>query len=212
MAMPLQSPKKIVVGITGASGAIFARRTITLLRELGHEQHVIITTYGKRLLYDELGMEGVNMSTLAGIPEGDDPNDHGIWVHPVKNVGASPSSGSFRHDGMIVIPCSANTLGAVATGTGDNLLTRACAVALKERLPLVLCHREAPLSLIDIENMKQVTLAGGIVNPINPGYYLMPETIGDLVDFVVGRTLDLVGVEHELNIRWQETEGPSVGD
>ena len=203
-----QTPKKIVVGITGASGAIFARRTITLLHELGHELHVVVTTFGKRLLYDELGMEGINMSTLAGIPEGDDPRDHGIYLHPVKNVGASPASGSFRHDGMIVIPCSANTLGAVANGVGDNLLTRACAVALKERLPLILCHREAPLSLVDIENMRKATLAGAIVNPINPGYYLMPRSIDDLVDFVVGRTLDLIDVEHELNIRWQEHAPP----
>ena len=205
MAMPQQTPKRIVIGITGASGAIFAGRTISLLHQLGHELHIIITTFGKRLLYDELGMEGVNIAALAGIPEGDDPEQHNIFVHPVKNVGASPASGSFRHDGMIVIPCSANTLGAVATGTGDNLLTRAAAVALKERLPLVLCHREAPLSLIDIENMKQATLAGAIVNPMNPGYYLMPESIDDLVDFVVGRTLDLIDIEHNLNIRWQQS-------
>ncbi len=199
-----QTPKKNVVGISGASGAIFARRTISLLQELGHELHVVITTYGKRLLYDELGMEGINIAALAGIPEDDDPRDHGIFLHPVKNVGATPASGSFRHDGMIVMPCSANTLGAVANGVGDNLLTRACAAAPKERLPLILCHREAPLSLVDIENMRKATLAGAIVNPINPGYYLMPKSIDDLVDFVVGRKLDLVDIEHNLKIRWQE--------
>ena len=202
--MPIPARKKFVIGITGASGAIFAKRTISLLRELGHEQHIVITTYGKRLLYDELGMEGINIHSLAGIPEGDDPKDHGIFLHPLKDVGASPSSGSFRHDGMIVVPCSANTLGAVANGVGDNLLTRAAAVALKERLPLILLHREAPLSLVDIENMRTVTLAGGIVNPINPGYYLLPDSIEDLVDFVVGRTLDLLHVDHDLNIRWDD--------
>ena len=196
--------KKIVLGITGASGAIYAKRTIALLKELGCEQHIIITAYGKRLLHDELGMEGINIHTLAGIPENDDPRDHGIFLHPLKDVGASPASGSFRHDGMIIIPCSSNTLGAVANGMGDNLLTRAAAVTLKERLPLILLHREAPLSLIDIENMRSVTLAGGIINPINPGYYLLPDSIADLVDFVVGRTLDLLHLDHDLNIRWEE--------
>ncbi len=202
--MPVHTPKKIIVGITGASGAIFARRTISLLHELGHELHIIVTTYGKRLLHDELGIEGINISTLAGIPQDANPLEHNIHVHPAKDVGASPASGSFRHDGMIVIPCSANTLGAVANGIGSNLLTRAAAVSLKERLPLILCHREAPLSLIDIENMKRATLAGAIINPINPGYYLMPKSIDDLVDFVVGRTLDLINIKHNLNIRWQD--------
>jgi 4-hydroxy-3-polyprenylbenzoate decarboxylase len=208
--MTTNQHKKIVLGITGASGAIFAKRTITLLKQLGCEQHIIITTYGKRLLHEELAMEGINIHALAEIPEHDDPKDHNIFLHPLADVGASPATGSFRHDGMIIIPCSSNTLGAVANGIGDNLLTRAAAVSLKERLPLILLHREAPLSLVDIENMRKVTLAGGIINPINPGYYLLPSSIAELVDFVVGRTLDLLNIEHPLNIRWNEhTSAPT---
>ncbi len=202
--MPNRRPKRFVVGITGASGAIFAKRTITLLKELGCEQHIIVTTYAKRLLRDELAMNAIDIHALADIPEGDNPEDHQIFLHPITDVGASPATGSFRHDGMIVVPCSSNTLGAIANGIGDNLLIRAAAVSLKERLPLILLHREAPLSLIDIENMRTVTLAGAIVNPINPGYYLLPSSISDLVDFVVGRTLDLLDIDHDLNIRWDE--------
>jgi 4-hydroxy-3-polyprenylbenzoate decarboxylase len=200
--------KRLVVGVTGASGAIFAQRLIQLLVAGGHEVHLVVTAYGRRLLHDELGMQTLDVHALAGLDPSADPRAHGVYVHPHKDVGATIASGSFRHDGMIVMPCSSNTLGAIAAGVSNELLTRAAQVALKERLPLVLCHRESPLSLIDIENMRRVTLAGAIVAPINPGYYLQPRCIGDLVDFVVGRTLDLVGVRHTLPIRWGES-GPA---
>lgn len=196
--------KRFVVGITGASGAVYAQRLITELVRLEHEVHVVISTYGKRLLYDELGMEGPNLHTLAGLPEGADLRLRGVFLHPSKDVGASIASGSFRHDGMVILPCSSNTLGAVASGNGDQLVTRAAAVALKERLPLILCHRESPLSLVDIENMRCVTLAGAIVAPTNPGFYLLPRSIEDLVDFVVSRVLDLLKVDHAVGKRWED--------
>ncbi|HYE02707.1 MAG TPA: UbiX family flavin prenyltransferase, partial [Phycisphaerales bacterium] len=126
-----------------------------------------------------------------------------LIIHPNKDVGALIASGSFLHHGMVVMPCSGASLGAIATGSGSNLLTRAAMVTLKERRPLILGHRETPLSLIDIENMRQVTLAGGIVCPTNPGWYLKPASLEDLADFMVGKVLDLLGVEHALPTRWE---------
>jgi len=205
--------RRFVVGITGASGAMYAQRLITELVRLGFETHVAITTYGKRLLYDELGMEGPNLCALAGLAEGSDLRARRLYLHPTKDVGASIASGSFRHDGMVIVPCSSNTLGAIASGNGDQLVYRAAACALKERLPLILCHRESPLSLIDIENMRKVTLAGGIIAPINPGYYLLPRTIDDLVSFFTARVLDLLKVKHGISVRWEEHIGrPLSGD
>lgn len=205
------SPKRLVVGITGASGAVYAQRLITALVERGHEVHIVVTSYGKRLLRDELGMEAISyatLHTLTGLTEDADPRERKIFLHPSADVGASLGSGSFRHDGMVIIPCSSNTLGAIASGYGDELLTRAAAVCLKERFGLVICHREAPLNLIDIENMKRLTLAGASICPTNPGWYLNPQSLDDIIDFVVARALDQLGVTHEVGARWG-SESPS---
>lgn len=212
-----QTPRRFVVGITGASGALYAKCLISTLVARGHETHVVITTFGKRLLHDELGLESITarpgggLHVLAGIPEHDDPRDHNILLHPARDVGASLASGSFRHDGMAVVPCSSNTLGAIASGYGNELLTRAAAVCLKERFPLVLLHRETPLSRIDIENMLRCHDAGAIICPANPGLYLLPQTVDDIVDFVVARVLDCLHVEHDLSRRWVGGEGPVAG-
>ncbi|MCE9589666.1 MAG: UbiX family flavin prenyltransferase [Planctomycetes bacterium] len=192
--------KRIVVGITGASGAVYAQRFIRLLVASGAETHLVVSPLGQRLLHDELGMEGVNLDALTG------GNAPAVTLHNYRDVGAPIASGSFRHDGMVVIPCSSNTLSAVATGSAQNLLHRAAHVTLKERRRLVLVHRESPLTLIDIRNMAAATEAGAIVAPANPGFYMLPRTIDDLVGFVAGRVLDLVGVEHDLNIRWNPGE------
>ena len=104
---------------------------------------------------------------------------------------------------MVVIPCSSTSLGKIATGSGENLLTRAAAVTLKERRPLIIVHRESPLSLIDIENMRTLTLAGATIAPANPGLYLKPTTIDEIIDFTVGKVLDLLKIEHDLKTRWQ---------
>ena len=117
------------------------------------------------------------------------------------------ASGSFLHDGMVVVPCSSTSLGAIATGAGSNLLTRAAMVTLKERRPLIVCHRETPLNLIDIENMRTLALAGAIVCPTNPGFYLGPTSVADLVDFMVGKVLDLLRVGHRLRTRWEPRAG-----
>jgi polyprenyl P-hydroxybenzoate/phenylacrylic acid decarboxylase-like protein len=192
-------PRRIVVGITGASGAPYARRLIRLLVAGGVETHLVVSPLGQRLLHDELGMEGVDLAALGGTPE---PSPL-LIQHNHRDVGASIASGSYRHDGMVVIPCSSNTLSSIATGQAQNLMHRAAHVTLKERRRLVLVHREAPLSLVDIRNLAAVTEAGGIVCPASPGFYLLPRTIDDLVDFVVARVMDLIGVEHDLNVRWR---------
>ena len=191
--------RRIVVGISGASGAAYSRRVVQLLVEAGVEVHLVVSPLGQRMLHDELGMEGVDLAGLAG------RSDHGITFHHYRDVGAPIASGSFSHGGMIVVPCSNNSLASIAHGSSDNLLHRAANVALKERRPLVIAHRETPLGLIEIRNMEQIALAGGVLAPTNPGFYMLPESIEDLVDFMAGRLLDLVGVEHRLNTRWTES-------
>lgn len=203
--------RRFVVGISGASGAAYAVRLLELLLEGGHEVHLVVTDNGRRLLHDELGITGLGLASLAPALasrareiEGEDGRR--LFIHPHKDVGAVIASGSFLHDGMVVIPCSSSALGYIATGSGTNLLARAAAVTLKERRRLILVHRESPLSLIDIRNMEAVTLAGGTIAPANPGLYLKPTSIAELVDFVVGKCLDLLGVEHALHTRWKQAK------
>lgn len=187
----------IVVGITGASGALYAQRFVQGLVGAGVHVHLVVSANGRRLLRDELGMEGLDLVGLSG------RQDHGITVYGHRDVGAKIASGSFLHDGMVIVPCSSNTLGEIAHGLGGNLISRAAAVCLKERRRLVVCHREMPLSAVDVNNYKILTDAGGIVAPANPGLYLNPATVGEVVDFVAGKLLDLVGVAHSLETRWE---------
>ncbi len=191
--------KRVVVGISGASGAAYAKRVVELLVASEAEIHLVVSPLGQRLLRDELGMEGVNLQSLAGRA------DHGIALWSRGDVGAPIASGSFQHDGMVVVPCSNHTLAAIAHGYSDNLLHRAANVTLKEGRRLVLCHRETPLSLIEVRNMEQVISAGGTVAPANPGFYMLPRSIDELVDFVAGRLLDLLGIGHTLSTRWDES-------
>jgi 4-hydroxy-3-polyprenylbenzoate decarboxylase len=202
--------KKIVVGITGASGAVYAQRLIGLLLEAQVEVHLIVSPMGARLLHEELGIDGAKPTELVQRGPGDQAAGE-LLVHPYRDVGALPASGSFRHDGMVVVPCSANTMSAVATGSAQNLLHRAAHVTLKERRRLVLVHREMPLSLVDIRNLQAATEAGAIVCPASPGFYMHPQRIEDLVDFVVGRILDLLEVEHHLQVRWGRDAGAESG-
>lgn len=199
------SGKRYIVGITGASGAPYALRLLDQLLAGGHETHLVVTDYGKRLLADEMEIGSLSLDVLAPqLAQSPDAQTYRerLILHPNKDVGASIASGSFLHDGMVIIPCSSNSLGAIASGSGSNLLTRAAAVTLKERHRLILVHRESPLNLIDIENMRTLTLAGAIIAPANPGLYLIPKSVDDLVDFVVGKSLDLLKVEHDLDTRW----------
>ena len=187
---------QIVVAITGASGAAYAQRFIQMLVAAKVKVHLVVSPLGRRLLHDELGMEQIDLNALAGAP------NHGIILHNYNDVGATLASGSFLHDGMVIVPCSSNTLAEVAHGLGDNLISRAAAVTLKERRRLVLVHREMPLSPIDVNNYKVLSDADVILASANPGFYLNPTTVGEIVDFVAGKLLDLVGVKHDLDTRW----------
>jgi 4-hydroxy-3-polyprenylbenzoate decarboxylase len=166
------------------------------LAAAGTSIHLVVSPLGRRLLHDELGIESVDPAALAGTSE------HRITLYNYNDVGAKLASGSFMHDGMVIVPCSSNTLNQVAHGLGGNLISRAAAVALKERRRLVLAHREMPLSAIDVTAYKILTDAGAIVAPCNPGFYLNPTTVGEVVDFVAGKLLDLLGVPHTFDTRW----------
>jgi flavin prenyltransferase len=191
--------KRILIGITGASGAPYAVRTIQLLAEAGVDIHLAVTSLGKRLLSDEVGIRKLDPDQLT------DGRGGQLTIHNDNDVGALIASGSFLHDGMIIVPCSSNTLGAIAGGLTQSLVQRAAMVTLKERRRLVLAHRETPLSHIDLMNMVHVSAAGAIVCPLAPGFYMMPKTVDDIVDFMAGRLLDLVGVKHDLKTRWKNT-------
>ncbi len=198
--------RRFVVGVSGASGAVYALRLLEQLLGRGCEVHLVVSDYGRRLLFDEAGVKELDLASLVpALAAGNDAADHAgrLVVHPNKDVGAVIASGSFLHGGMVVLPCSSTSLGAIATGSGSNLLTRAAMVTLKERRRLIVCHRETPLNLIDIENMRTLSLAGAIVCPTNPGFYLLPKTVEEIVDFMVGKVMDLLGVEHELKTRWE---------
>lgn len=186
----------IVTAITGASGALYAQRFIQGLVTAGVNVHLVVSPLGRRLLHDELGMESVDLPALAG------SSDHTVTLYNYNDVGSKLASGSFIHDGMVILPCSSNTLAEVAHGLGGNLISRAAAVTLKERRKLIVVHREMPLSPIDVSNYKVLSDAGVILAPANPGFYLNPTTVGEVVDFVAGKLLDLIGVQHALDTRW----------
>lgn len=203
-ADPLPGPRlrRFVLGISGASGAAYALRLLEQLLLAGAEVHLVVSEYGRRLLFDEARITHLDFATLCPTIS-DARAAERLVIHPNKDVGAVIASGSFLHDGMVVMPCSSTSLGAMATGSGSNLLTRAAMVTLKERRPLIVCHRESPLSLIDIENMRTLTLAGAIICPTNPGFYLNPRSIDEIIDFMVGKVLDLLKVDHNLSTRWE---------
>lgn len=194
--------QRLIVGITGASGVIYA---VHLLRELLRhplEIHLITTRDGRQVAAHELGGPGrVGDLVQARYADMRHPEAH-LYEHPPDSFWAPPASGSFRHDGMVVVPCSMKTLAAIAGGLADNLLARAADICLKERRPLVLVPRETPFSLIHLENMVRITRAGGIILPPSPGFYHRPGTVDDLVDFVAARILDQLGIRHGLLAEW----------
>ena len=194
MAEPVRT-RRIIVAISGASGAVYGARLLQVLRGLpGIETHLVVSDAGWRNLQHELGMERPAAQALAH------------QVHDVNNVGAAIASGSFQCHAMVVAPCSMRTLAAIAHGLADNLLTRAADVMLKERRRLVLMVRETPLHLAHLRNMVTVTEMGGIVCPPLPAFYLRPQTVEDVVNHSVARVLDLIDVDHQLAPRWQGLE------
>jgi 4-hydroxy-3-polyprenylbenzoate decarboxylase len=196
----------ICVGITGASGAIYAARVLEVLRASGREVHLSISPSGRDVIQQELksdiDLDNFDASRLLpSLPTG-----HGAlhYFHH-QDFMAPMASGSFLTGGMVICPCSGTTLSAVAAGAAGNLIQRAAEVHLKERRKLILVPRETPLSLAHIENMRRVSEAGAIVLPASPGWYHGVSSVNDLVDFVVARICDQLGVEHSLMKRWGTT-------
>jgi 4-hydroxy-3-polyprenylbenzoate decarboxylase len=181
---------RFIVAISGASGAIYGVRALEVLGKLKAETHLVVTAAAKDTIRLETGLRIREVEGLA------------TKSHSIDDLTSAVASGSFRTDGMVVIPCSMKTLSGIATGYSDNLLLRAADVTLKERRPLVLVVRETPLSLVHLENMVSVTRAGAVVLPAMPAFYNRPKTVEALVDQVVGKALDALGVENNMFRRW----------
>jgi len=183
--------RRLIVAITGASGAVYGVRLLQALRDLPEVQtHLLVSAAGWLNVEQELGRGRREIEALADV------------LHNVRDVGASIASGSFRSDGMVVAPCSMRSLAAIAHGMSDNLITRAADVVLKERRRLVLMVRETPLNLAHLRNMTTVTKMGGIVFPPVPAFYNRPQSVDELIDHTVGRVLDLLDVTQTLSPAW----------
>lgn len=192
----------IIVGITGASGAIYAVRLLETLRAAGRDVHLSISPSGRDVLRHELNLD-VDVDNFDDVfHKAGDSIAGGLHYYHYQDFMAPMASGSFLTAGMVICPCSGSTLSAVATGAASNLIQRAAEVQLKERRKLILVPRETPLSLAHIDNMRRVTEAGAIVLPASPGWYHDVRSTSDLVDFVVARICDQLGVEHALTKRW----------
>jgi len=194
--------KKFIVAITGASGSIYGLRLISALMQFPADVFVLMSEAGRQVAVHETGFQ---FGKMAGYLDraGAKCHDQAMLkeIDP-DHAFAAIASGSFQHHGMVVAPCSMNTLAAVSAGITNNLIHRAADVCLKEKRPLILLAREMPLSLIHLKNMVRAAKAGATIMPAAPGFYTRPETIDDLVDSVVARMLDHLGLEHEMSPRW----------
>lgn len=199
------SRRSIAMAITGASGAIYATRTMAALLERGCHLELVISDYGRRLLRDELG-EAASVDKLSDYlvsRYGSDVRRGTTALHSNKDLGAKIASGSQDCQGMVVVPCSMKTLAGIAHGLSRNLVERAADVMLKERRPLIVVPRETPMSLPQLKNMVLCAEAGAMVMPAMPAFYQMPQTIDDLADFMAGKILSALGFEHELYAAWK---------
>lgn len=184
--------QRVIVGVSGATGLVYAVRALEVLRSLNIETHLVMTKPAQLMRSYESALSREDLEALADV------------VYPATDVGAPISSGSFKTLGMVIAPCSMRSLAEIATGVTSSLLTRAADVVLKERRRLVLMVRETPLTLIHIRNMATVTEAGGVIFPPVPAFYMRPTTIDELVDHSVGRALDQFGLHAETFPRWNE--------
>jgi 4-hydroxy-3-polyprenylbenzoate decarboxylase len=186
---------RLIVGITGATGAIYGVRLLERLRAHGVETHLVLSRWGTRTLLHETSYTREQVEALAHT------------TYAPGDMGAAISSGSFQTSGMVIVPCSAKTLGAIAHGYGDSLIHRAADVVLKERRTLVLGVREAPLSAIHLENMLKLSRMGAVILPPMPAFYNHPRTVDDVVDHTVARMLDQFGLEMPGAVRWSGEMG-----
>lgn len=204
--------KKLVLAITGGSGAAYAVRLTEVLLAAGAEVHLSISPAGQLVIQQELGraVDVKNFTQLSLLGASGMDTRGTLHYYHYTDMMAPIASGSFLTDGMVVCPCSGSTLGSIAHSLGNNLIHRAAEVHLKERRKLILVPRETPLSLPQITNMKLATEAGAIVLPAAPGFYHGASTISDLVDFVVARICDQLTIEHRLMKRWGSGEGSTA--
>ena len=193
--LPPSPTRRLVVGISGASGVAYGVRTLEALRELGVESHLVVTRAALLTLSQETDLSADDLTGRADV------------THRLNDVGASIASGSFRTMGMIVAPCSVRTMSEIATGVTSTLLTRAADVVLKERRPLVLMVRETPLHLGHLRTMTALTEMGAIVAPPLPAFYARPASIDEMVDQSVGRALDVFGLDWSAVRRWDGLKG-----
>lgn len=197
----LDKKQSWVVGITGASGCIYGTRLIETLLMANIDVHIVISNAGWRVLQEELGWSSTDREAILKEKFDGRP---GSWIyHPVGDIGASIASGSFQVEGMVIVPCSMGTLSSVANGNSNNLMTRAADVMLKEGRPLVLVPRETPLHAIHLENMLKLSRLGVKIIPAMPAFYFQPQSMDDLINFVVGKVLDSVRIDHQLFKRWE---------
>lgn len=189
--------KKVMVGLTGASCSLYGVRLVEELVNLGIETSVAFTDNGLKVAKYELQEDAHNLNSNLF-------QDLNVKIEDNNNIFASCSSGSNRVDALIVLPCSMGTLGAIASGLSVGLIQRVADVMLKEKGSLILCPREAPYSLIHLENMTKVAQAGGTILPCSPGFYLKPNSIDDLVNFMVGKVLDILKLDHKVCNRWNQ--------
>ena len=194
--------KRIIVGITGASGSIYSRRLIDILCNLNIHVHLVLSQHALKVIRHEL--EPLSFKRENPVDHEILRYFHGDYIsfHDYQDFTAPIASGSFITGGMVICPCTTGTMGRIANGVSTNLLDRAADVCLKERRKLIVVLREIPYSLIMIENMEKLTRAGGMILPASPSFYHKPESIKDVVDSVIARILDHLGLESEINIRW----------
>ncbi len=197
-----------VLAITGASGSIYGLRLLQYLMEINQPVDLLVSRGARQVMAEEMSLtfpEDLKAGLLEYLNL---PKDSPVNLQKVDNYGASVASGSYRTRGMAIVPCSLGTLGSVAAGLTESLIHRAATVTLKERRTLFLLVREMPFGQIQLKNMLTISEAGGIVAAASPGFYHKPQSVSDMVDFVVGRVLDQFGFDHTLFKRWKEDARP----
>jgi 4-hydroxy-3-polyprenylbenzoate decarboxylase len=197
--------RSIALAVTGASGALYAVRTMAALLERGCHLELVISDYGRRLLREELGDSASvdKLSDYLASKYGNDVRKGTTTLYSNKDLGAKIASGSQDCQGMVVVPCSMKTLAGIAHGLSRNLVERAADVMLKERRPLIIVPRETPMSLPQLKNMVLCAEAGAMIMPAMPAFYQLPQTLDDLADFMAGKILSALGFEHELYPAWK---------
>jgi len=191
----VRSMGEVVVGISGASGAVYGKRPVEVLTDMGKSVRLVVTDSGRLTLKHECDTTPEALAEATG-----------SLLEDARNVGAKSASGSAKIDAVVICPCSGTTIGKLAAGISDNLVTRSAIVAMKERRKLIIVPREAPYATVHLENMAKLSAWDTVIIPASPGFYNHPKSIDDLVDFIIARILDQIGIEHDVGKRWTGDE------